>query len=94
MARCEITGKGPIVKNLVSHSHIATKKWVKPNVHRRRMYSEALGTYVTLKVCTSAVRSVEHVGGFDKFILRQSPEKLSKRARSIQQRIRRKVSGR
>lgn len=93
MARCEITGKGPIVKNLVSHSHIATKKWVKPNVHRRRMYSEALGTYVTLKVCTSAVRSVEHVGGFDKFILRQSPEKLSKRARSIQQRIRRKISG-
>lgn len=93
MARCEITGKGPIVKNLVSHSHIATKKWVKPNVHRRRMYSEALGTYVTLKVCTSAVRSVEHVGGFDKFILRQSPEKLSKRARSIQQRIRRKIAG-
>lgn len=93
MARCEITGKGPIVKNLVSHSHIATKKWVKPNVHRRRLYSESLGTFVTLKVCTSAVRSVEHVGGFDRFILRQSPEKLSKRARALQKRVRRALGG-
>lgn len=93
MARCEITGKGPIVKNLISHSHIATKKWVKPNVHRRRMYSEVLAGFVTLNVCARAIRSVEHVGGFDKFILRQSPEVLSKRARAVQRRIRRKVAG-
>lgn len=93
MARCEITGKGPIVKNLISHSHIATKKWVKPNVHRRRMYSNTLGTFVTLNVCTRALRSVDHVGGFDKFILRQPIEKLSKRARAVQRRIRRKIAG-
>lgn len=93
MARCEITGKGPIVKNLVSHSHVATKKWVKPNVHRRRMYSDALGTFVTLNVCARAVRSVEHVGGFDRFIVRQSPELLSKRARALQGRVRRALAG-
>ena len=93
MARCEITGKGPIVKNLISHSHIATKKWVKPNVHRRRLYSDVLGTFVTLNVCTRAIRTVEHVGGFDKFILRQSTEVLSKRARAVQRRIRRKIAG-
>ncbi len=90
--RCELTAKGPIVKNLVSHSHVKTKKWMKPNVHRRRLYSEALGSYVSLRVATSTIRSIEHVGGFDKFILRQAPEILSKRARGIRSRVRRALA--
>lgn len=93
MARCELTGKGPIVKNLVSHSHHATKKWVKPNIHRRRMYSESLDAFCTLAVCTRAIRTVEHVGGLDKFLLRQPTELLSKRARALQKRIRERLAG-
>lgn len=89
MARCELTGKGPIVKNLVSHSNVKTKKWMKPNIHKRRLWSEAMGTYVTLNIATSAIRSIEHVGGFDKFILRQGDDVLSKRARQFKHRIRR-----
>ncbi|MCA9547016.1 MAG: 50S ribosomal protein L28 [Myxococcales bacterium] len=89
MARCELTGKGPIVKNLVSHSNIKTKKWMKPNIHKRRLWSEAMGAYVTLNITTSAIRSIEHVGGFDKFILRQGDDVLSKRARQLKHRIRR-----
>jgi large subunit ribosomal protein L28 len=85
--RCELTGKGPIVKNNVSHSHIKTKKWVTPNIKKRRMYSDTLGGYVTLRVATRTMRAIEHVGGFDKFILRQSKDDLSKRARTIRARI-------
>ena len=85
--RCELTGKGPIVKNLVSHSNVKTKAWMKPNIHKRRLWSDALNDFVTLRVTTHAMRSVEHVGGLDKFITRQSPEVLSKRAQSIRTRI-------
>ena len=86
--RCELTGKGPIVKNKVSHSNIKTKTWMTPNIQKRRLYSDTLETYVTLRVATRTIRSIEHVGGFDKFILAQGVEGLSKRARAVQSRIR------
>ena len=86
--RCELTGKGPIVKNLLSHSHIKTKRWVKPNLQRRRLYSDTLQTFVTLSVAANTLRSIDHVGGFDQFIMRQPVDALSKRARAIRTRIR------
>lgn len=85
--RCELTGKGPLVKNLVSHSNIKTKKWVTPNIHKKRMFSETLNGFVTLRISTSALRSIQHVGSFDTFVLRQSPESMSKRALTVQNRI-------
>ena len=85
--RCELTGKGPIVKNNVSHSNVKTKAWMRPNIQKRRLYSDTLETFVTLRIATRTIRSIEHVGGFDRFILNQSPESLSKRARSLQSRI-------
>lgn len=87
--RCELTAKGPRVKNLISHSHIKTKRWVRPNIEKRRLFSETLDGYVTLRVATSTLRDIQHVGGLDRFILRQAPTLLSKRARSVQTRIRR-----
>jgi large subunit ribosomal protein L28 len=86
--RCELTGKGPIVKNKVSHSNVKTKTWMTPNIQKRRLYSDTLETYVTLRVATRTIRSIEHVGGFDKFILAQGANGLSKRARAVQSRIR------
>ena len=86
--RCELTGKGPIVKNKVSHSNVKTKAWMTPNIQKRRLYSDTLGKYVTLRVATRTVRSIEHVGGFDRFILKQPSDSLSKRARAVQSRIR------
>ena len=88
--RCELTGKGPIVKNKVSHSNVKTKAWMIPNIQTRRLFSEALDKYVTLRVATGTVRSIEHVGGFDRFIMRQSSNVLSKRARAVQSLIRKK----
>jgi large subunit ribosomal protein L28 len=91
VARCEITGKSPVVKNLVSHSNIKTKFMAIPNVQKKRLYSSALGEFVTLKVAASTIKSLEHSGGFDKFILNQEEDKMSDRALTVKRRIVRKI---
>ena len=93
MSKCELTGKGPIVKNLVSHSNVKTKKWMKPNIQKRRLFSEALNSFVTLRIANSTVRTIDHVGGFDRFILRQPSSVLSKRALQVKGRVSKVVKG-
>ncbi len=87
MSRCELTGKAPVVKNKVSHSNMKTKSVAMPNVQAKRMFSRALDSYVRLRISTSALRSMEHVGGFDIYILRQDIKSLSSRALEIRRRI-------
>jgi large subunit ribosomal protein L28 len=93
MGRCELTGKSPVVKNLVSHSNIKTKTISQPNIQKKRLFSQALGELVTLRVATSAIRDMEHVGGLDKYILNQDETTLSKRALAVRNRIRNKMVG-
>lgn len=93
MSKCELTGKGPIVKNLVSHSNVKTKKWMKPNIQKRRLFSEALNCFVTLRIANSTVRTIDHVGGFDRYIIRQPADVLSKRALQVQNRVRKVLRG-
>lgn len=90
MAVCELTGKKPISKNLVSHSNIKTKIKVQPNVQPKKLYSPALKGFISLKVAASTIRSIEHVGGFDLFLMQQSPEKLSARALKVYNKIKSK----
>ena len=92
MAHCELSGKTPVVKNLVSHSNIKTKSRAQPNVQKKRLYSRILDQFVALKVATSTLKTMEHIGGFDKYILNQDPKILSKRAKAVQGRIRKKIS--
>lgn len=87
MPRCELTGKGPTVKNLISHSNIKSKTWVQPNVQKRRLYSAALNRFVTLNVAVSTVRTLDQVGGLDRFILGQSEGTLSDRAKEVRKQI-------
>lgn len=91
MGRCELTGKGPVVKNLVSHSNIKTKSNAQPNVQRKRLFSKTLNQMVRLQVAASTIRDMEHMGGFDTFILNQGDETLSPRALDAKNRIRRKM---
>ncbi len=93
MAICELSGKKPIVKNLVSHSNVKTKTQVLPNVQQKKLYSSILKEFISLKLATSTIRSVEHVGGLDKFILNQDPQVLSARAAKILNRIKNKIKG-
>lgn len=91
MSQCELTGKKPVVKNLVSHSNIKTKSISMPNVHKKRIFSKYLNQMVRLKMATSTIRDMEHMGGFDTFILNQSDDVLSKRALDVKNRIKRKL---
>ena len=93
MPRCELTGKAPAVKNLVSHSNIKTKSIALPNVQQKRMFSGLLGQMVSLKLASSTIRSIDHMGSFDKFILNQPDARLSKRALTIKTRMLRKLRG-
>jgi large subunit ribosomal protein L28 len=92
MSKCELTGKGPVVKNLVSHSNIKTKSTAQPNVQKKRIFSRTLNEMVRLQIATSAIRDMEHAGGLDNFILNQDDTKLSKRAMAVKSRIKRKIS--
>ena len=92
MSRCELSGKSPVVKNLVSHSNIKTKSVANPNVQRKRIFSKSLNQMVRLYMATSTIRDMEHMGGFDKFILNQNDDVLSKRAMDIKSRIKRKIT--
>ena len=92
MSRCELTGKAPVVKNLVSHSNIKTKKRARPNVQKKRIFSRGLNQMVRLQIATSTIRDMEHMGGFDKFILQTDDGVLSKRAMDIKTRLKRKIS--
>jgi len=93
MARCELTGKGPAVKNLVSHSNIKTKSRNKPNVQSKKLFSRTLNRLVSLKLATSTIKALEAGGGFDKFILNARDNEMSKRALAIKNQIKRKVKG-
>ncbi len=92
MSRCELSGKGPVVKNLVSHSNIKTKSTAQPNVQRKRIFSKTLNQMVRLYMATSTLRDMAHMGGLDKYILNHSDEVMSQRALDIKARIRRKMN--
>ncbi|MAE72983.1 MAG: 50S ribosomal protein L28 [Bdellovibrionaceae bacterium] len=91
MPRCELTGKGPVVKNLVSHSNIKTKSTAHPNIQQKKVFSQSLGESISLKLAASTIRTMEHKGGFDPFILRQPDDVLSSQALRVKNRIRRKL---
>ena len=92
MSRCELTGKRPMVKHLVSHSNRKTKSKANPNVQSKRLFSKYLDLFVRLQVATKAIKDMEHMGGFDNFILNQDEEKLSQKALNVKHRIVRKIS--
>ena len=91
MPRCELTGKGPVVKNLVSHSNIKTKSRAHPNIQQKRVFSRVLNEMVNLKMATTTIRDMEHAGGFDTFIMNLPEQKLSKRAMTVKTRMKRKM---
>jgi len=93
MPRCELTGKSPEVKNLVSHSNIKTKSVALPNVQQKRLFSTLLGQMVSLKIAASTIKSIDHVGSIDKFLLTQDDSRLSKRALTLKTRMLRKLRG-
>jgi large subunit ribosomal protein L28 len=90
--RCELTGKGTASGNNVSHAHNKTRRKFFPNLTKASLVSDALGESISLRISTQALRSVEHNGGLDKFLLKARDENLSLKARRLKRRIRKKVA--
>jgi len=88
---CELTGKGRMVGNNVSHANNKTKRTFLPNLQNVTLMSEALGTSVKLRVSTHGLRSVEHVGGLDNWLVKTTDDKLSLRARRLKRDVRKKL---
>jgi large subunit ribosomal protein L28 len=86
--RCELTGKSVLVGNLVSHSNHKTKTRFLPNLLKVTLLSDALGQSVRLRVSANALRTVEHRGGLDAFLLKASETELSQKARELRRKIR------
>lgn len=60
--RCELTGKGVQVGHRVSHSNVKSKHRFLPNLQKKRFWSTELTKFVTLKVATSTIRTIDKVG--------------------------------
>ena len=85
--RCAFTGKGVQTGNNVSHAHNKTRRRFLPNLQRTSLYSDALRQMVRLRLSTRAIRTIDHNGGLDAFLLSTSNEKLGDEARRLKRRI-------
>lgn len=85
--RCELTGKGLLVGNNVSHANNKTRRRFLPNLQRTSLMSDALGKPVRVRLAVSALRTIEHRGGLDAFLLGTPDAKLSKEALRIKRRV-------
>ena len=85
--RCDVTGKGVQVGNKVSHANNKTTRRFLPNLQETKLLSDALGQQVRLKLSTNAIRTIEHNGGLDAFLLSVSDAKLPTEAVRLKRRI-------
>ena len=85
--RCGITGKGVQVGNNVSHANNKTKRRFMPNLQATRLLSDALGQQIRLRLSVNAIRTIEHNGGLDAYLLGTSDTKLPEDARRLKRRI-------
>jgi large subunit ribosomal protein L28 len=89
---CELTGKGVQTGNNVSHANNRTRRRFLPNLCQVTLISDALGQRYRLRVSAHALRSVEHRGGLDAFLLKSDETSLSQRARLLRRQIVKKTA--
>lgn len=90
--RCELTGVNRQIGHKVSHSNIKTKREFKPNLVDVTLASDALGQSYKLRITAAALRSVDHRGGLDQFLLKADEAELSTRAVKIRRELKKKLS--
>ena len=91
--RCELSGKAVLTGNNVSHAKRRTRRRFLPNLSNVTLQSETLKKAVRLTVSASALRTVEHRGGLDAFLLKAPDGELSKRALDLKKEIRQALAG-
>ncbi|CTQ31531.1 50S ribosomal protein L28 [Jannaschia rubra] len=84
---CELTGKGPMTGNNVSHANNKTRRRFLPNLNDVSLQSETLGRAFKLRISAAALRTVDHRGGLDAFLAKAKNDELSDRALKIKKDI-------
>ena len=90
--RCELTGKSAQTGHKVSHSNIKTKRRFLPNLLNVTLISDALGRSVRLRISANALKSVDHRGGLDAFLVKARAEELSDRALDLKRQVQKKLA--
>lgn len=85
--RCEITGKGVQTGNNVSHSNRKSRRRFMPNMQQVTLMSDALGQSIRMRVTVSTLRTIDHNGGLDQYLMNTHSAKLSEEARTLKKRI-------
>ena len=85
--RCELTGKGVMVGNNVSHANNKTKRRFLPNLNEVTLTSESLGRSFRFRISAAALRSVDHRGGLDAYLAKAKDTELSARALKVKKEI-------
>ncbi|MQT13000.1 50S ribosomal protein L28 [Segnochrobactrum spirostomi] len=90
--RCELTGKGVMTGNKISHANNKSRRRFLPNLVNVTLISDSLEQKVRLRISAAALRSVEHRGGLDAFLLKSRDSELGDRALLVKREIERKLA--
>ena len=90
--RCSLTGTGSQYGNKVSHSNHKTRTRFMPNLQHVSLMSDVLGTSVALRVTAHTLRSIEHNGGLDAYLLNHQAAKMTPEAAKLKRQIKKKLA--
>jgi len=85
--RCELTGKGPMSGNNVSHANNKTRRRFLPNLNEVTLQSDTLGRSFRFRISSAALRTVDHRGGLDAYLARAKEAELSPAALKVKKEI-------
>jgi len=89
---CELSGKAVMSGNNVSHAMNKTRRVFRPNLIKATLLSDVLGQSVAMRISTSALRTVEHNGGLDNFLIKAKDVNLSLKARRLKKLVKKKLA--
>ncbi len=85
--RCQLTGKGVLSGNNVSHANNRSRRRFLPNLQDSSVLSDILGAAVRMRLSTRAIRTIEHNGGIDAYLLGTPDARLTADARALKRRL-------
>lgn len=89
---CSLTGKRVLTGNNVSHSNRKTRRRFLPNLQKTSFYSDIMGGAIRVRVAASTIRTVEHKGGIDNFLLQSPARKLTDDALRLKRKLRKRLA--
>jgi len=90
--RCELTGTDRQIGHRVSHSNIKTKREFGPNLVSVTLRSEALGRSFKFKITAATLRTVDHRGGFDAFLIKQGEDGMCAKAVKVRRELKKRLA--